>query len=158
MVRTLHKTWKSTDINEGQRRETSVLGKGKSKNQKRDLYVQFSVCRRSWTRAHARTHTQTTDKGGGEGEQGLEGGNTMKTVRGQGDNGFPNLVQGMGRKAFSAARVHKEKARDAASVTNEWLTKLKNQTKSERGKNKNAKAADKVTEMFFCFSFGPSWV
>jgi hypothetical protein len=59
----------------------------------------------------------------------------------------------MGEKAFSAARVHNEKARDAASVTNEWLTKLKNQTKSERGKNKNAKAADKVTEAFFLFSY-----
>lgn len=45
--------------------------------------------------------------------------------------------------------MHKEKA----SVTNEWLTKLKNQTKSERGKNKNAKATDKVTEMVL-FPFG----
>lgn len=45
--------------------------------------------------------------------------------------------------------MHKEKARDAASVTNKWLTKLK--TKSERGKNKNAKAADKVTEMFWFY-------
>lgn len=46
----------------------------------------------------------------------------MKMVRG---GGLPNVMQGMGRKAFSAARVHKEKARDAASVTNKWLTKLK---------------------------------
>lgn len=43
------------------------------------------------------------------------------------------------------------KARDAASVTNKWLTKLKNQTKSERGKNKNIKAADKVTEIYLLF-------
>lgn len=78
----------------------------------------------------------------------------------KGTAGALTQCRGMGEKAFSAARAHKEKARDAASVTNEWLTKLKNQTKSERGKNKNAKATDKVTEIFFSFLLisYPSWV
>lgn len=65
-------------------------------------------------------------------------------------------MQGYGQK-LSQQRAHRDQAGDAASLTNEWLTKLKNQTKSERGKNKNAKATDKVTEIlffFFFFSFG----
>lgn len=59
--------------------------------------------------------------------------NNNKTVR---DSGLPNLMREMGEKAFSAARVHKEKARDAALVTNKWLTKLKNQTKVKEEKTK----------------------
>lgn len=61
-------------------------------------------------------------------------------------------MQGYGQK-LSQQRAHRDQAGDAASLTNEWLTKLKNQTKSERGKNKNAKATDKVTEIFFFLFF-----
>lgn len=62
-------------------------------------------------------------------------------------------MQGMGKKAFSAARVHKEKARGAALVTNKWLTKVKTKQKGER-KNQKHKATGKVTERFlFLFSW-----
>lgn len=62
-------------------------------------------------------------------------------------------MRGMGKKAFSAARVHKEKARGAALVTNKWLTKLKTKQKGER-KNQKHKATGKVTERFCFFSLG----
>lgn len=78
-VETLHRMWKSSDINVGQRRETSALRKGKSKNQKRDLYIQYPGCAdkaghvltRTHTRAH--THTETTNEGSGEGSKDSRG-------------------------------------------------------------------------------------
>lgn len=69
----MHRTRKYSDINVGQRRKTSALGKGRSRNQKRNLDIHFSGCAKLDTRTHAQLHTQqTTDKRGGEGERGFE--------------------------------------------------------------------------------------
>jgi hypothetical protein len=86
-------------------------------------------------------------------EQGLMGkhdGKTKNTVRG---SGLPNLMQGMGKKAFSAARVHKEKARGAALVTNKWLTKLKTKQKGERKNQKHKGHWQGHRKILFLFSW-----
>lgn len=72
----------------------------------------------------------------------------MRRVRGQ---RLPNSVQGMSRKALSSECTKKRLG--CSFDYKRMVNQLKNQTKSERGKNKNAKAADKVTEMAFS-SFG----
>lgn len=60
-------------------------------------------------------------------------------------------MQGNGEVSFLSSKSAQRKGQGCSFGYKQWLTKLKNQTKSEREKNKNAKAAGKVTEIVFLF-------
>lgn len=121
--------------------------RGQAQESERDCYVKLSGCADKAGHTHARTHTETIE-GGGKGSEDSRGGHDEK---GEGAAGSLTCAgRWAGKLSQQRARTQKT-ARDAAPVTNKWLTKLKNQTKSERGKNKNAKATDKVTETDFLF-------
>lgn len=91
------------------------------KESERDLYRKFSSVQ---TKLDARSHALTTlTMGVGKGSAGEEVHNensegTAGALTQCGGWGGGGGRRGMGKKAFSAARVHKEKARDAALVTN----------------------------------------
>ena len=71
--------------------------------------------------SHARTHarTETTDTAGGVGGERVGEGEEARNENSEGTAGALTECRGTGKKALSAARAHKEKARDAASVTND---------------------------------------
>lgn len=110
------------------------------------------------TQAHTQAHTEKPSTGrSGKGGKDLWENTMKKTVR---NSGPPNLMQGMGKKAFSAARVHKEKARGAALVTNKWLTKLKTKQKGERKNQKHKGHWQGHRKIFVSFLLvsDPNWV
>lgn len=127
--------------------ETSAVGKGRWKNP-RGLVQAIFQCVDKAGRALTHTHTTPT-KGARKGSR--EKGEEIHKANSEGTAGALTRCRGMGRKAFSAAKSAHGEGEGCSFGYKQWLTKLKNQTKSERGKNKNAEAADKVTETVLVF-------
>lgn len=141
-----HRTWRSSPTVQGEG-ETSAVGKGRWKNP-RGLVQAIFQCVDKAGRALTHTHTTPT-KGARKGSR--EKGEEIHKANSEGTAGALTRCRGMGRKAFSAAKSAHGEGEGCSFGYKQWLTKLKNQTKSERGKNKNAEAADKVTETVLVF-------